>query len=71
MDDIYLYRIKMPRNQKEIVLPCLNGYTVYINESLDENQAVKAYNHAIDHIRKNDCDGRGDVQEIEYAAHRK
>lgn len=71
-DDIFLYRVKFPNpsKQKEAVLTCLGGYTVYIDESLDNEHAMRAYNHAVAHIRRGDCDRFGDVQKTEAEAHK-
>ncbi|MGN1381196.1 MAG: hypothetical protein ACI4W2_00120 [Eubacterium sp.] len=68
--EIYLYRVKMNHKINEIVLPCIDGYTVYIDDSLDDVHALKAYRHALTHIHRGDCDVVQDVNRIEYEAHR-
>ncbi len=68
MDDVYIYFIHLPPGISELVTPCLEGYTIYIDESLDEAHRLKAYEHAIEHIRSNDFE-RADVQTIEAEAH--
>lgn len=71
-DDIFLYRVKFPNpsKQREAVLSCFGGYTVYIDESLDDEHAMRAYDHAVAHIRRGDCDLHGNVQEVESDVHK-
>jgi hypothetical protein len=71
MDEIYIYRIKLPGKSKEAVLPCKDGYTIYIDERLDDAQALREYQHAIYHIENGDLESEGTVQEIEKKAHRR
>ena len=68
MDSIFLYFVKLPDGIDEVVMPCLDGYTVYIDENLSEQRQLKAYAHAMCHIRNHDFE-RGDVQEIESENH--
>lgn len=68
MDDIFVYTVKMPPKIKEFVTPCLDGYTVYIDDSLSDEEKREAYNHAMKHIERNDFENT-DIQEIEYEAH--
>lgn len=70
MKDIYIYTVPLPYGVKEAVTPCLDGYTVYISDRLDDFQRLEAYKHAVRHIRNNDFD-KFDVQEIESEAHGK
>ena len=67
MDNIYTYLVKLPPRIDEMVVPCLSGYTVYIDETLDTEHRLEAYEHALWHIRNNDFE-KYDVQEIEMAA---
>lgn len=69
MDDVYAYLTRLPRGVREMVAPCADGYTVYIDERLSEPARLAAYNHAVLHIRNGDFE-RYDVQEIEALAHR-
>lgn len=69
MDDIFVYFQRMPHGVNEAVLPCNGGYTVYINDSLDREHAMKAYQHAVTHILRNDCCADGDIQDIESEVH--
>ena len=54
MDDIFVYMKQLPRNINEIVTPCHDGYTVYINEALSNEKRIDAYKHALRHINNND-----------------
>ena len=74
MDDVFVYLVDMPHKVKEFVTPCTDGYTVYINSLLTYEQQVSAYQHALDHIRRDDLDSDNadrDADEIENEAHRK
>lgn len=67
MDEVFVYLTHLPHSVKEVVLPCYDGYTVYIDEGLDEISQMKAYCHALSHIH---CDfNKTNVQEIEWEAH--
>lgn len=70
MDNTYVYMVRLPDQIRETVLPCADGYTVYINEMLDEDGRLKAYNHAMDHINNDDWN-KTDVQIIESEAHKR
>lgn len=67
---IFTYIIDLPDGINEAVMACAEGYTVYIDESLDAMGRKKAFLHAMKHIDKNDF-FRSDVQSIEAEAHRK
>lgn len=67
---IFTYIIDLPDGINEAVMACAEGYTVYIDESLDAIGRKKAFLHAMKHIGKNDF-FRSDVQSIEAEAHRK
>lgn len=70
MDNIYVYlREDLPVSVHEFVTPCLDGYTIYINAKLDDAHQLRAYHHALEHIKNNDFEKEGDVQEIELRAH--
>jgi hypothetical protein len=68
MDDIFVYFVPLPNKVHEAVTPCFGGYTIYINNKLDEESSIKAYNHALKHINNNDFE-KNDVQQIEREAH--
>lgn len=68
MDDIFVYFVPFPPTVHEMVTPCADGYTIYIADWLDEEHRIKAYEHALTHIRNNDFE-KDNVQEIEMVAH--
>ena len=68
MDNIYTYVTKLPDGLNEMILPCLDGYTVYIDDRLSDLGRMEAYNHAITHIRNRDWE-KNNIQEIEMDAH--
>ena len=67
-DDIYVYIVDMPTTASEMIMPCLGGYTIYLNAKLSHEDRVKAYLHALKHVGRNDWE-RIDVQQIEMEAH--
>ena len=68
MADVWVYFVKFPEGLKEAVMPCLDGYTIYIDERLDDEMRLKVYEHALEHIRRGDCAG-GDAGQIEREVH--
>lgn len=68
MDDIFVYLTDLPDGIREMVTPCLDGYTVYIDARQSREECQKAYMHALQHIRNHDFE-KDDVQEIEAKAH--
>lgn len=68
MDNIYVYLVDLPVDVSEMVTPCMDGYTVYLNARLSYAGRVRAYHHAIRHIEGNDW-RKENVQEIEKDAH--
>lgn len=64
MDNVYAYLVPLPAGIHEMVMPCFDGFTVYINDSLPLEQREKAYRHAVKHIVEKDFE-KHDVQEIE------
>jgi hypothetical protein len=69
MDRIYIYLIDLPTKIHEMVTPCADGYTIYINARLSQTGMVEAYDHAMFHI-VNDDFNKENVQRIEHEAHR-
>ncbi len=65
---IFTYIVTLPNRIKECVSPCLDGYTIYINENLSDDARIEAYQHAMKHINNNDFE-KSDVQSIEGDAH--
>lgn len=70
MDDVFVYNTRLPDGISEMIVPCYEGYTLYIDEGLDEAHKARAYRHALNHVRKRDFDG-DDVQIIEEIGHQK
>lgn len=70
MDDVFVYYVELPLATKEMVTPCADGYTVYINSRCSAQQQRKAYIHALKHIKNHDFES-SDVQKIELTAHRR
>lgn len=68
MDDIYVYLVDLPPSVPEMIAPCVGGYTVYLNARLAYRDRVKAYIHALEHVRRNDWE-QSDTQKIEMEAH--
>lgn len=70
MYDYYVYRIELPNGIHEMVVPNSDddGFTIYIDSRLSDNQAEAAYQHALGHITNNDF-SKMSVQEIEHEAH--
>ena len=66
MDDIYTYIVSLPVGVNEVVMPCADGYTVYISDRLDTDSRIRVYRHAVAHIENGDF-AKSNVQEIEYA----
>ena len=68
-DDIYVYLVDLPPAVPEMVAPCSDGYTIYLNARLAYTDRVKAYLHALEHVARNDWE-KDNVQEIEKDAHK-
>lgn len=68
MGDVYIYIVDLPDRVDEMVAPCIDGYTVYLNARLTYAGRVRAYHHAMRHIERNDFE-RANVQEIETETH--
>ena len=68
MAEVYVYIVDLPDQVDEMVTPCLDGYTVYLNARLSYSGRVRAYHHAIRHIERNDFEAEN-VQKIEEEAH--
>lgn len=54
MDNIYIYLVRLPAGINESVEPCLDGYTIYIEETLSPEAKLRSYNHAMEHIKNGD-----------------
>lgn len=69
-EPVFVYHVPLPDGVHEIVLPCPDGHTIYIDNRLNFEESLKAYHHALHHIEQNDFE-KSDVQEVEHAAHKK
>lgn len=66
--DIYVYVVDLPHGIHEMVTPCNDGYTVYLNARDTKERQEEAYIHVLCHISRDDF-LRLDVDEIESNAH--
>lgn len=69
MDDIFVYLVDLPPKVAEMITPCENGFTIYLNARLSYQDRIKAYMHAMRHVERNDWD-KTEVQQIEYESHK-
>lgn len=70
MIDVYVYEVRLPTGVHEMVCPCADGYTVYLNRMDEQHSKIKHYMHAVGHILEGDFQ-KDDVQGIETDAHRR
>ena len=70
MDNVYVYFVSLPSTIHEMVTPCVDGYTVYINSEDDNEMQKESYLHALCHIQNNDFE-KYDPNKIEEEAHEK
>lgn len=68
MVDVYVYEVDIHGKVSEAVVPCIDGYTVYINRNLPRNRRISALEHAVRHILRGDFE-KPDAGEIEVEAH--
>ena len=68
MDEVFVYLVDLPPGINEMVTPCCDGHTIYIDKKLDNIHRIKAYEHAMEHISHDDFN-KNNVQEIEAVAH--
>ena len=68
MDNIFPYSVKLPDGINEMIVPCCDGYTVYIDNRLSDDDMKEAYEHAVRHILGNDWE-KDDIQQIEEENH--
>lgn len=67
-EDVYVYCVDLPPKVYEHIVPCLDGYTVYIDQQLTRERQVEEYNHAVNHVIRKDH-SKNDVAQIEKEAH--
>lgn len=70
-DNIYVYIADLPGGITEMVTPCIDGYTIYLNARVSTETQRQGYLHALHHIRNHDFEREDCVQQIEAEAHRK
>lgn len=72
MSDYHVYRTALPPHIREMITPDGedDGYTVYIDEKLDDAQAMRAYHHAVSHVVRGDFEIGGSADQIENSAHK-
>ena len=68
MDNVFVYLVNLPDGVHEMVTPCLDGHTVYIDANLTADRQKELLDHAMTHIMENDFE-KADVQQIEKEAH--
>lgn len=68
MVDVYVYEVDIHGKVSEAVVPCIDGYTVYINRNLPRNRRISALEHAVRHILRGDFE-KADAGEIEEECH--
>ena len=71
MDEIYLYVGDIPGTVNEMVVPCCDGYTIYIDVKLSYAEKLEAYHHAMEHIRNDDFHSCDTADVIEDRCHGK
>lgn len=68
MVDVYAYTVDLPDTVNEVVVPCVDGYTVYIDQDLPPKRRISALAHAVQHILRKDFE-RADAGQIEDECH--
>ena len=67
--DVFVYRVELPAGVNEMITPCEDGYTLYIDSRLSDEEALEKYRHAVEeHVAGRDFE-KYDVQQIEHEAH--
>lgn len=63
----YVREVPLPYEVKGMVTPNAedDGYNIYINSRLSEDQKRKAYEHEVDHIEDDDLFNDKPIEEIE------
>lgn len=70
MNDIFIYLVKLPPGIHEMVVPCNDGFCIYLDSNCDEFTRIKAFGHALAHIEHWDFE-KSDVQKIECECHKR
>ena len=66
--DVFIYFIDLKGTAKAFVMPCVEGYTVYVDRNLPKDEQIAAALHELRHIDRNDFE-KENVQEIEMECH--
>ena len=69
MNEIYTYCVQLPPGIHEVVCPCFDGYTIYLNSADCRERQELSYTHAMRHIANGDFE-KDTVQGIEKNAHK-
>lgn len=56
----------LPYKVKGLVLPCEDGYCIYINEDIPREDKIATYEHELEHIRAGHLDDDCCVAEAEW-----
>lgn len=70
MDDIVVRTAPLPCGVKGFTCRKADYYTIVINDSLDEEQRLKEYEHELFHIQNGDYDCGLSADMIEIIAHK-
>lgn len=46
----------LPYRVKGFVIPCEDGYCIYINEDISHEEKIKTYEHEMEHIQRGHLD---------------
>lgn len=69
MDEIFHYSVPLPPGIDEAILICADGYTIYTADRLSRDEALRAYNHALNHIERGDFQSSMSASRIERETH--
>lgn len=69
MDEIFTYLADLPDGIDEMITPCADGYTIYLDSRLGHAERVAAYQHALRHIEEQDFYSGCPADQIEARAH--
>lgn len=61
---IFIYFIDLPPHVHEMIVPCIEGFTVYLDIKDDDAHRQKSLIHALQHIERNDFN-QNSVERIE------
>lgn len=70
-EDIFVRYVPMPVGVHSVCAPCIDGYNIYINDTLSSEEAQIAYLHELIHINNGHCENDIDVDKVEREVHDK